>query len=103
MKQPENRSNLLLKALAAISPGCKEAVRLQSEALDHRLPLFQRIGLRLHLLLCKWCRRYGEQITFLRSAAQESVEHDSCAPPQTLSSEARERIKQKVHAHKDSQ
>src|SRR5881392_2980361 len=97
MKQAESLFKTLCRALTAISPSCKEAVRLQSEALDRRLPLARRIGLRLHLLLCKWCRRYGEQIAFLRTVAHESGEKDSCAPPQTLSSAARERIKQRLH------
>ena len=41
----------------------------QGEAVDRKLPLRQRFGLRVHLMLCKWCRRYGKQITFLRDAA----------------------------------
>src|SRR5438093_6468934 len=59
----------LVRGLADLSPGCITAPRLQSEALDRKLPLRQRFGLRVHLLLCKWCRRYGKQITFLRNAA----------------------------------
>src|SRR5260221_2811769 len=97
MKPHESLLTPLAKAVNALSPSCKEVARLQSEALDRKLPLFRRIGLRVHLLLCKWCRRYGEQLAFLRTAAQQSAEQDSCAPPQNLSFEARERVKQKLH------
>ena len=87
----------MLKALfrkaGELSPNCREATRLQSEALDRPLGLGQRIGLRIHLVLCKWCRRYGKQIGFLRSAAHRHEEHEQCLPPQSLSTEARERIK----------
>jgi hypothetical protein len=90
----------ILKALARgigdLSPGCKQAVRLQSAALDSKLPFRQRLGLKIHLLLCKWCRRYGKQIGFLRTAARERCEEEKVLPPQTLSPEARERIKQKL-------
>jgi len=41
---------------------CLESARLISERRDHPLPLGQRIGLRLHLLLCALCRAYEKQI-----------------------------------------
>jgi len=85
---------LLLQGAGDLSPSCKEATRLQSEAFDRPLRLRQRIGLRIHLLLCKWCRRYGKQIGFLRSVAHRYEEHEPCLPPQSLRPEARERIKQ---------
>jgi hypothetical protein len=81
---------------AALSPDCREASRAQSEALDHALPPVKRIGLRLHLLLCKWCRRYGKQIRFLRAAAHEHPDELTKAVPQKLSSDARERIKRRL-------
>jgi hypothetical protein len=88
----------LLKRWAAdLSPSCKEAARLQSAALDGKLTLRQRLGLRFHLVLCRWCRRYGKQITFLRSAAQQSAEHDEHSPSEVLSPEAHERIKRNLH------
>jgi hypothetical protein len=79
-------------------PNCHEAARLQSQALDKKLPALQRFGLWLHLLACKWCRRYGKQIRFLQHAAQEHPENLSNAVPQNLSTEARERIKQRLQA-----
>lgn len=83
---------------AALSLNCREASRAQSEALDHVLPRATRIGLWLHLLICKWCRRYGKQIQFLRHAAHEHHEELTEAAPQKLSPEARERIKQRLQA-----
>src|SRR3974390_2679692 len=88
----------LARGTALLSPSCKEATRLQSEAMDRKLLLHERLGLRFHLLLCKWCRRYGSQLRFLRSAAHECEEHASPALPQGLSPQARERIKQKLQS-----
>jgi hypothetical protein len=84
----------------ALSPNCREAVRAQSEARDHPLPTARRLGLWLHLLICKWCRRYGEQIRFLGGAAHEHADELVQAVPQNLSADARERIKQRLHKEK---
>ena len=93
-----NLMKLLARGIADLSPSCKEATRLQSAALDRKLTLLQRLGLRFHLVLCKWCRRYGKQIAFLRSATQRYAQDDQLSPPQVLSPEARERIKQRLEA-----
>ena len=90
----------LKSGCAALSPDCREASRAQSEALDRPLPLTKRVGVWLHLLICKWCRRYGRQIRFLRAAAHEHPEDLTEAVPQKLSPEARERMKLKLHAEK---
>ena len=91
----------LVRGLAELSPGCKTAASLQSEALDRKLPLRQRFGLRVHLLLCKWCRRYGKQIAFLRNAAHEHPDEMAEPIPQKLSAEARDRIKQKLLTNRE--
>lgn len=90
-----------IKAIAgALSPNCREAVRAQSEALEHPLPPLRRFGLRMHLLLCQWCRRYGRQIRLLRDTAGQHPEHLLDAMPQQLSAEARARIKQRLQDRK---
>ena len=88
--------NAFFRKAGELSPNCREATRLQSEALDRPFGLGQRIGLRIHLVLCKWCRRYGKQIDFLRSAAHRHEEHEQGLPPQSLPPEARERIKRRL-------
>lgn len=88
--------NWLIKTVRALMPNCKEAIRLQSEALDRPLPRLQRIGLRIHLALCVWCSRYGRQIRFLRTVAQ----HCDHAPEQALSTEAKSRIKRALETGK---
>ena len=83
---------------AGLAPSCREAVRAQSEALEHPLPPAKRFGLRLHLLMCRWCRRYGEQIRFLRHAAHEHEGRQREAMPQKLSPEARDRLKRALNS-----
>jgi DNA-directed RNA polymerase specialized sigma24 family protein len=92
----------LLKALGrgcgALSPSCKEAVRLQSDMLERKPSFLQWLGLRLHLVICRWCRRYGEQIRFLHDAAHEHPEEMAGPATAKLSDEARERIKRNLRA-----
>ena len=96
--QPLKKNSALKSRFCSLMPSCRDASRLQSEALDKELSFSKRLGLSLHLLICKWCRRYGKQIRFLRDAAHEHPENLSDAVPQKLSSEARERIKQRLQA-----
>ncbi len=91
-----NKLKSLGRGLAELSPSCREATRLQSEAMDRPLRLRQRIGLRIHLVLCRWCRRYGKQIGFLRSMAHEHEKHGDALPTQSLRSEAKERMKERL-------
>ena len=82
-------------------PSCKEAIRLQSEALDRNLPLPERLGLGFHVLLCKWCRRYGQQIRFLRGAIREHAHDDPGRSTEVLSAAAKTRIKQKLQSENE--
>lgn len=90
----------LVRGVGVLSPSCKEASRLQSEALDHPLSISQRIGLRIHVALCKWCRRYGKQLRFLRIVAGEQENHDHSLPPQSLSPDAKQRISERLKLEK---
>ncbi len=78
---------------------CKEATRLVSEGLDRELPLWQRLGLRLHVLMCRACSRYTRQVTMLDRAV--SGHYCSDQPIQgaaPLSEETRGRIKASLRA-----
>jgi hypothetical protein len=89
----------LIRRVGELSPGCKDAVRLQSAELDRPLTPTEKFGLRFHLVLCKWCHSYGKQIKFLHSAAKDDTKIDTSASTQpTLSSEARERIKRHLQS-----
>ncbi len=47
--------------LHTLMPCCKEATLLVEKQLQQPLTRRQRIGLRFHLLLCRFCRRYAKQ------------------------------------------
>ncbi|MBK8133670.1 MAG: zf-HC2 domain-containing protein [Gammaproteobacteria bacterium] len=54
-------------------PSCRESTRLMSEARERALTRGERVGLRLHLLMCAGCRNFGKHLDFLRGAAQAYV------------------------------
>jgi len=93
------RMRLLMKlkeTLGALSPNCREAVRLQSEQMDHPLGWWQRLGLKVHLMLCTWCRRYGRQLRFLRSASQNQPEEPPAGVAQGMPPAVRERLAERL-------
>jgi len=71
---------------------CKEVSLLVSQSYDAKLTWRQRLAVRLHLLVCEACRRFAQQMQFLRRAGQAFS-----GRPQdgggSLSPSARERIR----------
>jgi len=56
---------------------CKEASRKLSEAADRKLPLSDRMTLRIHLGICDACTNFSKQLHFLRHAMQAYPGPDS--------------------------
>jgi len=78
---------------------CKEVSHWVSESLDRQLPFWQRIQVRLHLLMCRFCSRFRKQVLFLRDAAHRYLsasEETETTPGSGLSPEARDRIKKSL-------
>jgi hypothetical protein len=78
---------------------CKDVTKLVSESMDRSLPLGKRIGVRLHLLICKFCARYERQLLLIRETARHlaaTVEAPGESFGETLSEEARERIRESI-------
>jgi hypothetical protein len=90
----------LARGIAMLSPSCRQVSRLQTEALERKLTFLQRVGLRMHLGLCKWCRRYGKQTQFLRGVAHEHPELLAETAPHELHDAARERMKQRLRVER---
>jgi hypothetical protein len=53
---------------------CREHTALLSRQLDEPLAPGERLGLRLHLVYCRGCRMYRNQIVLLRSLAARLTE-----------------------------
>ena len=49
---------------------CKETGLLLSQAQERSLGRAERLGMQLHLFLCKGCRNFRAQLEFLRAAVR---------------------------------
>ena len=49
---------------------CRQATELMSQEQDRRLSLAERLGLRLHVLICAACGNYRRQMGILRDACR---------------------------------
>lgn len=78
---------------------CREATRLISSGMDRPLPIWKRISLRVHVLICTLCERYRRQLLFIRNAVRRHPDElagvDQPTSP-SLSPEARERFKRAI-------
>lgn len=78
---------------------CKDVTQLISRSMDASLPIGERIGVRIHLLMCKFCSRYERQLLLIRETLRRFVADESRQdrpPEESLSSEARERIRKSL-------
>lgn len=58
---------------------CKEVTRLVSMSYEKRLSWLERAGVRMHLLMCRFCTRFAQQMRFLHTAChrfQEFLQED---------------------------
>lgn len=54
---------------------CREATRITLQAEDRRMPLAERLSLRLHRGICGNCRRFARQVRLLRQASARWRQH----------------------------
>ncbi|HEY5812364.1 MAG TPA: hypothetical protein VIT23_06905 [Terrimicrobiaceae bacterium] len=87
----------LVQAVANLTPSCHEITRLLSDSMERRPPICRRILIRLHFGICIWCRRYGDQLKYLRRYSAEFSREGSEQAGPALSFDARERIKKALH------
>ncbi len=77
---------------------CKEVTQLVLEKHERRLSWRERLGIRIHYLICDACARFGQQMQFLRKAARRYAErHQAEGQDTVLTSEAKQRIRAKLH------
>lgn len=63
-------------------PSCREVAELASENLDEPVKGTRWLKMKLHLLICAYCRRYGKQIDLSKQTVAALA--DSAKPDDTL-------------------
>ena len=72
---------------------CKDVSQLLSESMDRSLPFYQRMLIRLHLLMCKYCSRLKEHFEALRTASRhEELFGNELDASRALSNDGKERL-----------
>lgn len=75
-------------------PNCKEVSRRVSESMDRGLPLFQRMGVWMHLIMCKYCNEFRKQMVLLRKVSRDdSIPESEAEADVKLSEVSKDRIK----------
>lgn len=78
-------------------PTCEEVSRLISESLERSLSFRERTGMRIHFLMCEFCRRFREQMAFIREVMnryQRAIDAGKAMGPEiALSPGAREKTR----------
>ena len=85
----------LSKMMNYVLPDCKEVAELSSYSLDETLPLKKRVGLKLHIMMCKFCRRNYEQMYLIQKLIGIMLRSDNASETEFdshLSEESRQRI-----------
>ena len=93
MAEPTNiLRKKFVQFVANITPHCHDITRLLSNSMERPLPLRTRLLIRLHFAICVWCKRYAEQLKFLRRYSSNLAEKGCEHGPPALSSSARGRL-----------
>ena len=79
---------------------CKETTELASRAMDERLPLPERMAMRLHLAVCKNCARFAQLLHEMRRQFRIETAANDDTPG--LAHEARQRIANELQKKLDS-
>ncbi len=80
---------------------CKDASQIISQSLDRQLTMRERFALNLHLLICKYCKQFSQQLHAIRTAlklASSAIENDDTIK---MPSETKKRLMQSVESSYD--
>ena len=95
----EDLMDFMMRIMNKITPTCDVITQKISESLDHKISLRNRLKIRLHVMFCKLCRRYQRQLVAMHTLFEirlKKEEENTLPKAPTLTSEARERIKQNL-------
>lgn len=76
---------------------CKSVSEKVSLAMDQTLPFFERLMIFIHMWMCKYCRRFKEQMLTMRKALRlEEIHEKDAGLSVSLPSYVREQIKKEL-------
>jgi hypothetical protein len=78
---------------------CKDVSQKVSQSMDDPLPYYQRMAIRIHLLMCRYCSLFRRQLIMLRiMSLHVDSDQPSTETTSKLSQETKRRIKKKLRS-----
>ncbi len=98
MRDPHKHSWKIVQFVARQLPPCQAVTRLISEARDRRLSVGEWLTIRLHLMVCAFCTRFGHQIACVEIALKAADDQPGklAGEQEGLSEAARARIRNRL-------
>jgi hypothetical protein len=90
-KQPAS-SERPASSLRLLNAVCEDAARLLSDREERPLTFIEKVGLNIHLAICRGCRRYRRSLAILRQILKRAGLRDPAADDVKLPDDARQRI-----------
>jgi hypothetical protein len=76
---------------------CKSVSEKVSLAMDQTLPFYERLMIIMHMWMCKYCRRFKDQMLTMRKALRlEEIPEEEAGLSISLPSHVREQIKKEL-------
>jgi hypothetical protein len=77
---------------------CNQITHKLSQGLDRKLTLREWLTVKLHLFICVWCTRYGEQIALIKDSVHDNAvaAEQATAPTTPLPEGVSERLKKSL-------
>ena len=72
---------------------CDDIAGLISRSMDETLSWRMRIGIRLHLIVCRWCTQYKKQLDLIHRALLIIGSDIGTLPPKKLSEDDKQKLK----------
>lgn len=92
-------SRQIVNFICRVAPSCPEMTHLLSEQMDHPLPRFTRLKMRVHFLTCCYCRRYMEHLHYIRKLFRSLDSHLNNSSSAQMPPEAKARIARTLRDH----
>jgi len=78
---------------------CSDVSQLVSRSMDTPLPLYRRLGVRAHLMICRYCRLFQRQLFAIRRLSRDvSGDLIDGLRPNELSDDAKARMKKNIRS-----
>ncbi|MBS1272379.1 MAG: hypothetical protein MAGBODY4_01524 [Candidatus Marinimicrobia bacterium] len=91
--------HVIKPVIDTLTPSCEVISQQISRSMDESLTLRERLQVKLHLMACKFCYRYRDQLLAIRQKIREQTEEwdaDSAISEFRLSPDKRKQIKAKM-------